>query len=321
MCGIAGFISEPPLPRKTARTLCSALLYYSQDRGQQSAGIFVNNATIKKATSATNFITSPEYLTAFDKNPSYAITHTRQPTSGGTDSKHAQPFRKNDTITVHNGFYSDCEALKKQWNLTKSTNVDSELVTQFIDSYGIDRLPDFIDSTDGPSAIAALYRNNLYLIRSSNPTSYATLTTPGNSSILVFASTKEILEKSLLRCWLIPKSISLEIPKDGILYHATATGLTALTENSVSHSYRMKPWKGHNYSHSSYLQGETPDDDESIITHYKKYMPHYKPHEKDCNCLSCKLPHTKECLCQSCEVKRFVEARKCQGNLEINSAD
>jgi asparagine synthetase B (glutamine-hydrolysing) len=316
MCGIAGFISSEPLGKNISKKLCTALLYYSQSRGQQSAGLFINNTVIKKATAANNFIQSSEFHNAFTKPASCALMHTRQPTSGGTSAKHAQPFRKNDTITIHNGFYSDCEGIKSKWGLTKSTNVDSELVTQFIETYGIERLPEFIESTDGPSAIAAIYRNNLYLYRSSNPTSFTTITTPDNKTILIFASTKEILTKALLHCWLIPDSLSSDITREGILFHATPFTLTALTETSVTHTSKWGNFRHRGNYNDRYL-GDADDEEETIITKYKKYLPDYKPHEKDCNCISCKLPHTNQCICHLCEVKRAEILRR-QGNLNID---
>jgi len=191
MCSIGGFISNKPLDRDIARHLASALLFYGQDRGNQSAGAFtigVNKRLAKRAASPSNFIQRTEFGELFTDNVYCALTHTRMPTSGDRGDKQAQPFMQKSTVSVHNGFYFDISGIKEQWKLRKASGVDSELITDFVEEYGVSRLNEFLSTTDGPSAIAVYHKGHLYLAREDNPIHYCRFKVNG-TKVLVFGST------------------------------------------------------------------------------------------------------------------------------------
>ena len=199
MCSIAGFMSKKPIDRVTAGKLASALIFYGQERGEQSAGAFVvgkEEKIYKRACHPETLIMDKGFRELFDDHTVLGLLHTRMPTSGGREDRHAQPFRRGDTVTVHNGWYTQPQYVKNLYNIKKKTDVDSELVTAFIESYGIDMLPDFLEEAWGSSAIAAYHKGELYLCRDSNPLHYANVKFNGNR-IMVFASTKSQLDYSI----------------------------------------------------------------------------------------------------------------------------
>jgi glucosamine 6-phosphate synthetase-like amidotransferase/phosphosugar isomerase protein len=200
MCSISGFLSNKPLSEETSKRLASALLYYGQSRGKQSAGAFIVGKQAaymaKQAINPHKFIKGESFAKLFKQGARIGLFHTRYPTCGEKTDKQAQPFTRPDTVTVHNGYYFDIAGIRDKWGLHKKSGVDSELVTDFIESYGVDMLPDFLASTDGPSAIAAYHKGQVYLARGGNPLHYCPIDIDG-CKVLVFASTFEQLESAI----------------------------------------------------------------------------------------------------------------------------
>jgi hypothetical protein len=207
MCSIGGFISAVPLEKETAKRLCRALLFFGSSRGQQSAGIYVNKKLYKRAIHPAEFIYDDAFDELFDIDPSCALVHTRQPTSGGTGNEQAHPFWIGNTISVHNGGIFNCAELKKKWSLEKPSGVDSELVTAAIEAYGIAKLPEIIKDVSGSAAIATIHNDELYLMRDGNPLEYyeikLTHADGTTSNLLVFASTMSQLKDAIQHCWLM----------------------------------------------------------------------------------------------------------------------
>jgi asparagine synthetase B (glutamine-hydrolysing) len=237
MCSISGFLTKNPLDPIDAKRLCTALLWYGQERGQHSAGVYFNKHIIKDAVHPSKFISSKEFMESFSEGVSLAICHTRQPTSGGREALHAQPFMIDSTVTAHNGMLWDCEKIKKRWELKKKTDVDSELFTRFIDEYGVLRLPEFVESTAGNSALAIMQSDKLYLFRDGNPLCFISFDVPGNE-VFAFGSTADILMSALKNIWLIPPSMRPAFLDDGILHIAESSGVHALTKKRASHTWQ-----------------------------------------------------------------------------------
>ena len=185
---------------------------------------------MKKAIDPNSFIETSDFYNLFNDDTSYALIHTRMPTSGSRGDDGAQPFKVNDTITVHNGYYHDVKNLKTKWGLEKESGVDSELIARYIAAHGVLTLPKFIEKTDGPSAIAVMHENELFFIRSGNPLATCQFEFDDGNKILLFASTKYILYSALKYVWLISDSIqSKELP-ERVLIRATPDGMETLSE-------------------------------------------------------------------------------------------
>ena len=234
MCSIGGFISSKPLSGWTTDRLITALLYYGSERGSQSAGVFVNDNIVKKAMDPSLFAVDDDYLKVVEEPTKLALVHTRWPTCGGEEDMHAQPFRVEDTIAIHNGWISNMRELSKSFNISMPTGVDSELIPQFVNTYGIRRLPSFLKSVYGCSACAILYKGELYFMRSGNPTAYTIIDLSDGNTVLIFASTGRILRDAIHYSWLLPPEHPIMDTKEGVLLRVTPDGFEKLSE-------RIKP--------------------------------------------------------------------------------
>lgn len=275
MCSIGGFVSAKPLAASEARALCTALLHYGSIRGDQSSGVFANGEIFKRAEAPALLTNLAGYDDVFSGPTSIALTHTRMPTSGGRGDTDAQPFRRGDTISVHNGFFDT--DIQKKWKINKKHSlVDSELITSFIASYGPRLLHRFIESTHGPSAVATIHGGKLYIISSGNPIYYAKFSVRGNS-IFAFASTADILESSLKSVWLMPVYMrSLALTPDR-LYMADASGLRRLSKPIKREIAFLSGYRGQ-WSHGgkSYDPKDWPDKDDArgnvrVVHNYKEF--------------------------------------------------
>ena len=239
MCSISGYITDKPLPREAARRLGRALVFYGAERGEQSAGLFTHSESMdrifKRAMKPADFVEHPAFASMFDGGTTLFLGHTRLPTCGGRGRAQAQPFRAPNTVTVHNGMIWDAANAKSQWGLRKKSGVDSELVTDFIEAYGIKAIPYFFEETSGSSAIAAWYKERLYLARDSNPTVCSRFKV-GETSVTAFASTSSILENSLRHAFLGDAFEILATPTDKVL-HVTAKETEEIAEWEDSFSY------------------------------------------------------------------------------------
>lgn len=228
MCSIGGFISERPLDAKTARSLVEGLVWYGADRGQQSTGAWIQGPggtrLVKKAVSPSEFTAGEDFDKLFqgmDGGVTTALTHTRQPTSGGRGDKQAQPFRRGEVVTVHNGMYWNSDREAKHWEVEKKHGVDSELVTAFVSSYGAMKLPKLLQNVYGASALGVWDNGKLYLMRSDNPTCYSAFTLRDGNEVVAFASTRSILFSALKHTWLMPSSIRGAETKENVLLLVT----------------------------------------------------------------------------------------------------
>lgn len=230
MCSIGGFVADKPLPAYQVRDLCKALLWYGQERGAQSSGLYVNGRVAKRAQSPREFIESEDFYAVTKHEARMALTHTRMPTSGGTGDAQAQPFQVAQTVSVHNGMLFDCPALKQQWQLAKESGVDSELVARFVDRYGVKRLPEFIASSYGPSAIAVIHQGALFLIRDNNPTVACTMRFVDGNSITVFGSEYHQVMQAMARVWLVPPGYHAKSVKESVLVRVNGGGLEVISK-------------------------------------------------------------------------------------------
>lgn len=210
MCSIGGWYSKTPLSAIDAERLATALLYYGSDRGKQSGGIWSNDMIVKAACEPLKLTALPDFAKAFENGSSLCLTHTRQPTSGGRGDNQAQPFSRPNTVTTHNGMFHNVKGVREKYQLSKPTGVDSELATDFIETYGVRGLPEFLDHAFGSAALA-IYRKHplsgkprVYLIRHNNPLETLTLNLPGGNKITAWGSTEQILLSAMRYVWLVP---------------------------------------------------------------------------------------------------------------------
>lgn len=208
MCGIAGFYAPTGLESGTAKNLARAMLYYAAERGTQSGGAWVDGRLAKRAIDPFKFACTDEFEALFpdDTSVSFALLHTRQPTSGGRDDAHAQPFVWGDTVTIHNGVISNHDELKQEYGLENPSGVDSELIAEYAEKYGAERLPEFFKALRGSMAVACYQKGRLYLAREFNPLTGMYVKPNGGHPFYAFASTDDILLSALRYLWLLPNN-------------------------------------------------------------------------------------------------------------------
>src|SRR5882757_4969714 len=153
MCGIAGFYTTKPLDPVHARLLANALLYYSGDRGKQSAGVYVDGQVLKRAIEPAALYSSSEYLALFQNPVKLCLVHTRQPTSGGRGDTHAQPFVSGTVATIHNGIIGNEKEIREKFGIDNPSGVDSELVATFVAKHGVSKLPELFEVMQGCAAL------------------------------------------------------------------------------------------------------------------------------------------------------------------------
>lgn len=216
MCSIGGFISEKPITGHLAQRVCEALLFYGQDRGKQSSGIYINGVLLKKAETATTFIQRDDFEALFTEPASMALVHNRFPTSGGTGDEQAHPFQCNDSIVVHNGGIQNATEVKQQFSLEKSSGVDSELFAAAIGQLGLNRLTEVTAAMSGSAAIAFIHEGVLHLARDKGPLEYMVVKT-GDNHVLIFGSLEEQVLRAVRYNWLIAHYRTITLPSQVIL--------------------------------------------------------------------------------------------------------
>lgn len=259
MCSISGWLSQKPLSTYISTNLARALIYYGQERGRQSAGIYFNGQLHKAAMDPEDFIDTLTFDEVFTTEApvgegNICLMHTRQPTCGGLGDEQAQPFVKGDAVTVHNGWYFDTHGIKTQFNIKKPSGVDSELACTYIAQYGPMKLPEFIKNSSGASAIACKWKDELYLMRSGNPIVYCTVPMRGNK-LLVFASTEEQLLCALRYCFLLYNP-SVKKLAEGILFKMELKGPVAMSTDPANHDEGYSwGYYGTHFSRDNYRPG------------------------------------------------------------------
>jgi len=284
MCSIGGFISDKPLPAYTCQRLAGALLFFGEDRGRQSSGVFINNRLSKKAEAATTFIYDTSFSSVFEEPATECLIHNRQPTCGGQGDEQAHPFWVGATIGVHNGWLTNCKDLKEKWGIEKPSGVDSELLTAAMDKLGPIAFSRFMNDVAGNAAVALLHKGELFIGRDGNPLEYLNmdiLMKEGKVSVTVFGSTEQQVLRAFNHCWLInsskrtvtlPQQKLFQLNTAGVLHEIGAFKTKSYTRSSFSyedtdtefhHSYG--PTQAHHTSRSPWRPRITAGMDEGVF--------------------------------------------------------
>jgi hypothetical protein len=228
VCSIGGFISSEPLPADTCYRLAAGLLFYGQDRGAQSSGIFINNKLLKQAQPAEKFVFGKAFSEMFEEPASLCLLHNRQPTCGGEGDEQAHPFWVGATISVHNGWLTNCKELKQKWGIEKPSGVDSELLAAAMDKLGPQEFSKFMRDVHGNAAVAMLHRDELFVGRDGNPFEYLSVDIEFNGepiTITVFGSTETQVKMALNHCWLVTGSKRTATLPTQKLFKMSASGV------------------------------------------------------------------------------------------------
>ncbi len=137
-CGVFGLWSEVPVD---AANLAYYGLYALQHRGQESAGIVVNDDgvfTAHKDVGLVGEVFPPQVLAAFPHG-TMAVGHTRYGTTGGANRSNCQPIvvnhQKGRMALAHNGNLSNAAALREKLELSGAifhTSSDTETIAYIV---------------------------------------------------------------------------------------------------------------------------------------------------------------------------------------------
>ena len=203
MCGLFGLLDyQRQLSADERQNMLNALAIESEVRGKDAVGIAYynkNRLCVQKAP-------LPAHLMKFQPShrACFIMGHTRAATHGpAKDNYNNHPFvgHANGTFALaHNGVLYNHLYLRKMMNLPETeVQTDSYLAVQLLEQSGwvnFDALRDMAEMIQGSFTFTVLNKSGLYIVRGSSPFS---LYDCADKGYMVYASTKDILEKALLR--------------------------------------------------------------------------------------------------------------------------
>ena len=229
MCAIFGFLDYgKKIPANKLKKLINALAVNAEVRGTDATGIsYVKNSkimTFKKAKPAHKL------NLYFPKNTTAVIGHTRFTTQGSAKKNYNNhPFEgrtENHNFSLaHNGvIYSDKE-LKQLYGFKSKIETDSYIAVQLLEYFSnIDEnsIKSMAETVTGSFVFTILRDDNtLFLVKGNNP---ITLYHFPKYGLYVYASTKEILDNSLLETGFAEYKIEKIIVNEGDIIRIDSDG-------------------------------------------------------------------------------------------------
>lgn len=171
-CGVFGIFRHPE-----AANITYLGLYALQHRGQESAGIVSsdgNELFVKKGPGLVAEVFNQEALQRLPGES--AIGHVRYSTTGGSDSKNAQPFfaryARGQLAIAHNGNLTNSESLKRKledagtiFYSSSDTEVFVHLIARSVRRFFVDRLIEALEQVQGAYSLVLLTPKKLVAIR------------------------------------------------------------------------------------------------------------------------------------------------------------
>lgn len=219
MCGIFGIANCGPVTYAKAaafRRATRKLLEESQIRGGRASGLCVltkkEAVMYKDGLPAVSLVQKPGYAAVIqnikpNREFKIMIGHTRTPTKGSPKfNVNNHPIRANDIIGVHNGMIGNDDVLFNRYrkHINRRGEVDSEIIFRLLD-YHISRGKSIARATQethetisGSYACAFVNQKNpRYLTLFCDSFSDLVLYKYSNLGVIVFASTKNIIDAAL----------------------------------------------------------------------------------------------------------------------------
>lgn len=170
MCGIVAIIGKEKIKDKL--TECLEKLEY---RGYDSAGIATLENHDFKVTKQVGKVSLLKQTLQNEIHTGHmGIAHTRWATHGGVSQINAHPFCTENWCLVHNGIINNFEQLKSEYNITTTSQTDTEVIVRLLEKQekqNIDGVIEVCSKLKGSYALAILNKNTseIYFAKNSSP--------------------------------------------------------------------------------------------------------------------------------------------------------
>jgi hypothetical protein len=218
MCGIAGvYINDPANPGMKPRQLeklVNGLLTGIEHRGRHATGIVV--ATGKKAQLFKRDIPARQFVKLRPRLPRQSdmiLLHTRFATKGDPSNPlNNHPVTCGGVFAVHNGHVSNDDELFKEFKLKRKGEVDTEIIPQLVNKFGLDKVNLALQELEGAVATAVIdprRRPHTMVVAkgSSSPVAYWR-----NDHGVVFASEARVVQDA------VASAFGIELPWKDVDY-------------------------------------------------------------------------------------------------------
>ena len=319
MCGIFGYVSASNHSGRIDDIKTIKKLYtLSESRGKEASGVI--SLTQNKIEFIRNPIPASELIRRKDFNSllDHSLTesglvavfgHSRLVTNGlSENNKNNQPVYSGKILGVHNGIIvNDVELWKKNKQLIKNTDVDTEVLLQLINlnlkKDGILKsIAQAYNQIEGVANIALIFEDlDLGVLATNNGSLYYALSVDGKS--FLFASEKFILAQAILMSrikskFLIKNIFQLESNNILLIDFSKFSIQTYSFRESVSSNLKISNYHRKIIEYSKIAHGDSSIKsnlkfkpiDRSIIE--KAYRRNYKTVSKLKRCSRCILPET-----------------------------
>ncbi len=234
MCGIYGYVGKPFNKEKLCM-LMKNLAIATEVRGTDSTGVVATTrrkAYFSKAVEkASKFVQHGDFEKAIvTRGCRYFLGHNRAASCGGVTVPNAHPFKGEKFFLVHNGTSRVANQMCDERGLVREGQTDSEAILKLIEADGLKSSEDLLNKLTDFSIVLLDYKKRngaLYFFRNHMKPMYVADLRKW-FGVRIFASTKEILERAILRTFNLKVEQVQEIlstgwnTRPGCIYRVTA---------------------------------------------------------------------------------------------------
>ena len=271
MCGIFGFAKtsgrQSDNQLEILKRVVTELTDESSIRGTDSTGFSIidedNRYTYKTLVDSSTLVTEPDWYKLLDKvnrDTTIFMGHVRLATTGSVKVENAHPFNIGDVTGAHNGIIHNYNQVSKTLGKTKP-DVDSQVLFQSLNNREMDRA---FEDIDGDFAITWVKDSNkkIHLARESGRPMVVAYWK--RARVLLWASTKEIMEDAMIRAGL--RLPIREVEEDYIFTYNTdefnsrpsVDKVEFETISQYGYSYNRYAWKGNSQYFGTSTTGMSP---------------------------------------------------------------
>jgi len=147
MCGLTGVLLSPthrsPETWRDIVDIATSNLIFNEERGREASGIATIQANgshhiFKQPVEASSLVQMPDYqriMSSLGDQTVGILGHTRMPTKGSRwHNVNNHPIQAGHVIGIHNGVITNDDRLFSQRRLSRTGEVDSEIIFRLLDT-------------------------------------------------------------------------------------------------------------------------------------------------------------------------------------------